>query len=36
MLWLVYRSSMLPLHHFVFAGMLRGIKRAAEHERLDT
>ena len=30
-LGLAYWYSVLPLHHFVFAGMLRGIKRAAEH-----
>lgn len=29
-LGLAYWYSVLPLHHFVFSGMLRGIKRAAE------
>ena len=29
-LGLLYWYAVLPLHHVVFAGMLRGIKRAAE------
>jgi hypothetical protein len=30
LLGILYWYSVLPLHHIVFGGMLRGIKRAAE------
>lgn len=32
LLGLAYWYAVLPLHHFVFGGMLRGMKRAAESE----
>lgn len=35
MLGILYWYSVLPLHNIVFGGMLRGIKREAEKERLD-
>jgi hypothetical protein len=30
---ILYWYSVLPLHNFVFGGMLKGIKRAAEAAR---
>lgn len=33
---LAYWYGVLPLHHVVFGGMLRGIKRAAERSRQET
>lgn len=35
LLGLAYWYAVVPLHHFVFGGMLRGIKRAAEESPAD-
>ncbi|CAN0359543.1 unnamed protein product [Ectocarpus sp. 4 AP-2014] len=35
LLGLAYWYAVVPLHHFVFGGMLRGIKRAAEESPTD-
>ena len=36
LLGLAYWYSVLPLHHFVFNGMLKGMKRAAESKQQNT